>query len=674
MTNVNPSLRFRVNRRYAGAPAGTEGGTERGVDPNSNASQNHFQNQRLPTTNATTQQQQQQQQHEQHHQQQHQQQQQLNPLRVNIRNTIQGAARAGSATNSQESVHWNQQQQQRQRQQQTQVLRRLQIIIPPPRPLPQINVSINKDKLKLKEQPILQQQTQPFNDALSSNNGNCDDQSKNKSTIVSSFPSSFECSICYEIMTKPFKCGHVSCGGRFCPDCIHKEFEVQNNNNHNNNESSNNTKQCPCCRENFQFTASMTSSSLPQEFLHIDTTLKSEIQNSLMTKYCINKNFGCPVLCKPINTRLHEQTCHYQPFKCKYAELGCTFQHTKLCLQLHYQNGSIIDSSPYQQQHMNRSSSSSSSVASTKNNIPGCIYVKLLPIVLEQRSQTIKFQHLHSIITSQFIQERSTLINTTSQIMTLEFKSLYNGMDIVSCIYIATCHTISFCWKSLVWKSFWNCSTTRGIMNNYIALIPTFCWIFRIGLSTLKRCWDLIGLLDNKGGRTVSGSHSFDDGGSILYLLSLDFASDIILAFCTMALGLSMFLCFVSVHILIIIIINCIMMTNNYTFVYEFIIKKRLILHIIIINSMLTANHQENGVKSQFESSFEEEESNYQMRPTRIQFYNIYNLYNQYLFIICVWIYTMTTKRQPITSRASSNFYVSLLRPFSHPSLIRSYF
>ena len=119
------------------------------------------------------------------------------------------------------------------------------------------------------------------------------------------------------------------------------------------------------------------------------------------------------------------------------------------------------------------------SCAGSTTAVTGCLYSKLDPFIKEQRIQSIQFKHLYNIIQTKFIQERALLIGTTNQIMTLQCKNLFSIIDIVECVYLCVCHPIHFVYKGMLYKPFWNCPSTRCVVNNYLMLLPSTLWVVK---------------------------------------------------------------------------------------------------------------------------------------------------------------------------------------------------
>ena len=397
-------------------------------------------------------------------------------------------------------------------QHQSHPLRRVMFHIPPPQPLPQINISLNE----LKEQSFLPtpQQLQEQHEQQQQQQ----QKGRNSSHVSSSFPSEFECTICCEIMTQPITCG--SCDGRFCQLCLYKTSsshqQKQTNDNHD-------IIPCPYCRK----------PNTISNYKH-DSNLLHKIRNYTICKPCINQSFGCNVVCNPISIGLHEQTCLFKPYKCKYHVYGCTFQGTKQDLKHHYEYGmtyykdlnSSVGGDDEQHQPSQRKrkqcvrSRSRSSSNENDDFIEPCFYIKLESLFHQQRIQNLQFQHLQPLLQNRFYHERSILMNTTQQIVTTQMKTVHNLIDVFECAYTCTCQPIHFIWRSLIWKSFWNCVNTRAVVDNILVLVGLIGWVVRVGSMGIGLCWDLIGRWDERmtsassmGSSMIFRSNSTSDGG-----------------------------------------------------------------------------------------------------------------------------------------------------------------
>jgi hypothetical protein len=404
-------------------------------------------------------------------------------------------------------------------------LRRIMIQIPHPRPLPQINVSMSD----LTEQPHMPQLNLPEQQQHQQGEGDRQGQglgqqdssaaSATNPKIVSSFPSEFECKICCEVMTKPTSCG--SCEARYCRACIMKEIiSGASASAATATPNASMTKKCPFCRKVFPI---MPVPSNSNSNSNINPTSNLDLSNVLFTdqqleykiqhwnheiKHCIYKEYGCNVLCKALNVTLHEQTCLYKPYKCKYACLGCKFINSKQKLNEHYGNVKIPSTVTAAANVTNRHNTNYNPSATM---IEKCPFANLDPIIKEQRIQKIQHQHLHSTLQSRLMQERTIIIGTTNQMMTLQCKSLYNVIDFMSCLYCCTCQTVNFIFRSTLWQSFWNCSNTRSVVHNYVMLIPSMVWGLKTGLFGLELLWEWIGKWDERRYDIGTGAGAKDE-------------------------------------------------------------------------------------------------------------------------------------------------------------------
>ena len=399
------------------------------------------------------------------------------------------------------------------RQQQTlhQQPRVFQLIIPSPQPLPQIQIKPNS----LKDKQILPPHLSSEDPRDEIKNNNVIDQN-----LVPSFPSEFECPICYEVISKPTFCG--SCDARYCKSCILKNihsslsFPIEGS---NLKLLLDKDHKCPICRN-----------IILNKTLDVDPILQSKIYDYEKYKPCLYAKYGCKVLCKTINCRLHEQTCYYQVYKCKYSVYGCTFQHRKWNLDLHYQGGGYIKNN------------SSGNGDKSKKWIEGCYYSKLHPIIQGQHTQSIYNKHFHAMLQSKFVSERVTLMASLKQLLSFDIKALNNNLDMWHCIYLSTCHTKLFIWKSLIWQQFWNCDMTRCIVFNYISLVPSITWLVKTGLFGVKLGWEWIGRIDSGVMMSMldGGDKDIKSSNDVLLLLNC------ILSILTIVLGITFLLCFVS--------------------------------------------------------------------------------------------------------------------------------
>ena len=253
----------------------------------------------------------------------------------------------------------------------------------------------------------------------------------------------FECSICFEYMDTPVRCGSSACSSRFCAPCLTRVLreEISNrahrtaNNNDNNNDETNNDQsaKCPTCRTSFT-----------KDDIQVDLVLQKQIDDSTNTITCPFK--GCNTEVPLGQLKQHEQSCPYIRMKCKYAEWGCKWTGRKMDLQSHYDHECVYCSSG-----------------------PG------LPKFIERYRKTVEHDHrrwidqhrvqLQGVNQMQSIQSR--------QVMMMKSRNPADIVDIIALSYHACCYPGRFVMSRDLWSSILMKQGCRATMGNMMLSFPT---------------------------------------------------------------------------------------------------------------------------------------------------------------------------------------------------------
>jgi hypothetical protein len=297
------------------------------------------------------------------------------------------------------------------------------------------------------------------------NQTNYDDVLLNQNNLQPIDLKKFECSICFEYMDIPVRCGGPSCSSRFCAPCLSRVLREEisnrnnrnnaaaaNNNNNNTNEdsssSSNQSAKCPHCRTNF------TSSDI-----QIDHLLQKQINDSTNTITCPFKDCNTEIQIGQL--KQHEESCSYIRMKCRYAEWGCNWTGRKMDLPSHYDTQCEFTST-----------------------CPG------LSKFIERYRKTVEYEH------RQYIDQHRSQLQGVNQMQSMQSRQFMmiksrNAADIVDVMalsYNACCFTGRFVstrdlWSSILLKQ--GCRVTLGNMlfsfptMVLVASVSCICVLFR---------------------------------------------------------------------------------------------------------------------------------------------------------------------------------------------------
>lgn len=264
----------------------------------------------------------------------------------------------------------------------------------------------------------------------------------------------FECSICFEYMEQPVRCGGASCSSRFCATCLNRVLrdEISNRNNRTSENSSstatatNNNDQsakCPHCRTNFTKTD-----------IQVDHVLEKEIYDSTNTITCPFK--GCNTEVQLCKMKQHEESCPYIRMKCRYAEWGCKWTGRKMDLQSHYD--------------------------------AECDFTKLgsgLPTFIERYRKTVEHDHRYWIDQNRaqlqgFNQMQSM---QSRQVMMMKSRNASDILDVLALTYHACCFTGRFVLSRDLWSMILMKQGCRATMGNMLLSFPTMILVVRVSYA-----------------------------------------------------------------------------------------------------------------------------------------------------------------------------------------------
>ena len=252
----------------------------------------------------------------------------------------------------------------------------------------------------------------------------------------------FECSICFEYMEVPVRCGGgPTCSSRFCAPCLSRVLreEISNRNNRNNTEdsslssSSNQSAKCPHCRTNFT-----------QSDIQIDHSLQTQINDSTNTITCPFK--GCNTEIPIGQLKRHEESCSYIRMKCRYAEWGCNWTGRKMDLQSHYDAECEFTAS-----------------------CPG------LATFIERYRKTVEHDHRYLIDTNRSQIQGVTQMQSiqSRQVMMVKSRNAADIVDVIALSYNACCFTGRFVDTRDLWSSILLKQGCRATMGNMLLSFPT---------------------------------------------------------------------------------------------------------------------------------------------------------------------------------------------------------
>lgn len=275
----------------------------------------------------------------------------------------------------------------------------------------------------------------------------------------------FECSICFEYMEQPVRCGGPTCSSRFCAACLNRVLREEiknrnarvaaaaaNNTTTNNSEETNNDQsaKCPHCRTKF------TKSDI-----QIDRILEKQIYDSTNTITCPFKGCGTEVqICK---IKQHEETCPYIRMKCRYADWGCQWTGRKMDLPSHYTHDCDFTSSG-----------------------PG------LPKFIERYRKTVEHDHRRMID-----QNRSQLQGfnqmqsmQSRQVMMMKSRNASDILDVMALSYQACCFTGRLVLSRDVWSTILMKQGCRATLGNMLLSFPTMVLVVSV---SYRVCWKGVG-------------------------------------------------------------------------------------------------------------------------------------------------------------------------------------
>ena len=269
----------------------------------------------------------------------------------------------------------------------------------------------------------------------------------------------FECSICFEYMDIPVKCGGLTCSSRFCHTCLQRVLQEElgknqrnnataanndNQNNNNNNEGASTTPalsaKCPHCRNNFN-----------QSDIQVDFQLQFQINDSTNTITCPFR--GCNTEVQLSRLKSHEETCPFIRMRCKYAEWGCLWTGRKLDIRTHY---------------------ATECEYSTVG--PGLAkFIERYRKTVEYDHRTLLDQHrnqIHGLNQIQHVQSR--------QIMMMKTKNASDIVDVMALSYHVCCFPGRFINRRDLWSSILQQPGCRGTVGNMLLSFPTMVLVVSV--------------------------------------------------------------------------------------------------------------------------------------------------------------------------------------------------
>jgi hypothetical protein len=296
------------------------------------------------------------------------------------------------------------------------------------------------------------------------NQANYDDVLLNQNNLQPIDLKKFECSICFEYMDTPVRCGGPTCSSRFCAPCLSRVLreEISNRNNRNNNDANNNNNnnnnndhedspnqsaKCPHCRTKF------TSSDI-----QIDHLLQKQINDSTNTITCPFK--GCNTEIQIGQLKKHEESCPYIRVKCRFAEWGCNWTGRKMDTASHNDNECEFSSS-----------------------CPG------LSKFIERYRKTVEYEHRHYID-----QHRSQIQGVNQmqsmqsrQVMMMKSRNAADIVDVIALSYNACCFTGRFVSTRDLWSSILLKQGCRVTLGNMLLSFPTMVLVTSVSYLLLLR-------------------------------------------------------------------------------------------------------------------------------------------------------------------------------------------
>jgi len=290
------------------------------------------------------------------------------------------------------------------------------------------------------------------------NQSNYDDVISNQNNLQEPIDlKKFECSICFEYMEVPVRCGGETCSSRFCAPCLSRVLreEIINRNNRNNTNNNNNTEdsssasnndqsaKCPHCRTNFT-----------KNNIQVDLLLQKQINDSTNTITCPFK--GCNTEVPIGQLKQHEESCPYIRMKCRYAEWGCKWTGRKMDLPSHYDTECDFGSSG-----------------------PG------LTNFIERYRKTVEHDHRHQIDQhrSQLQGMNQMLSMQSRQVMMIKSRNASDIVDVMALSYHACCFTGRFVLSRDLWSTILMKQGCRATLGNMLLSFPTMVLVASVSIQ-----------------------------------------------------------------------------------------------------------------------------------------------------------------------------------------------
>ncbi len=280
------------------------------------------------------------------------------------------------------------------------------------------------------------------------NQTNYDDTLLNQNNLQKLDLKQFECSICFEYMEVPVRCGGTSCSSRFCNACLQRVLreEISNRNsqqpNNNNNEdptAASQTAKCPHCRTNFD-----------QSTIQVDQTLQQQIHDVTSTITCPFQ--GCNTEIQLSKLKQHEESCPYIRMKCKYSDWGCKWTGRQMDLESHYCSSGC------------------------EFNSPG------LQKFIERYRKTVEHEHKHSIeahtVQLQGVNQMQAM--QSRQVMMMKHRNVANILDVMGLTYNVCCFPGRLVNMRDLWSSILLRQGCRTSMGNMLLSFPTLVLVVSV--------------------------------------------------------------------------------------------------------------------------------------------------------------------------------------------------
>lgn len=281
------------------------------------------------------------------------------------------------------------------------------------------------------------------------NQTNYDDTLLNQNNLQKIDLKQFECSICFEYMEVPVRCGGTSCSSRFCNACLQRVLreEISNRNSqqpNNNNEedpaaAASQTAKCPHCRTNFN-----------QSTIQVDQTLQQQIHDATCTITCPFQ--GCNTEIQLSKLKQHEESCPYIRMKCKFSDWGCKWTGRQMDLESHYCSSEC------------------------EFNSPG------LQRFIERYRKTVEHEHKHSIEahTAQLQGVNQMQAMQSRQVMMMKHRNVANILDVMELTYNLCCFPGRLVNMRDLWSSILLRQGCRTSMGNMLLSFPTLVLVVSV--------------------------------------------------------------------------------------------------------------------------------------------------------------------------------------------------